>query len=70
MTTKQLATLVAKQSDGVSVGLGTTNGKDVLHLIRRRNDEKGISASAQTIPATKAAWDVHPWNKESLYGAA
>ena len=64
-TPRELASRVAKQSSGVSVKFGRTNGQDVLHLIRRRNDEGRTSASV-TIPATAPAWNLHPWNKEKM----
>jgi hypothetical protein len=61
LSPKQLATKVAKESKGVSVRHGKTNGQDVLHLVRRN------PAESLTIPATSAAWDAHPWNDASLY---
>lgn len=61
LSPKRLATKIAKESTGVSVRHGNTNGQDVLHLVRRD------PAESLTIPATSAAWDLHPWNDASLY---
>lgn len=60
LSPKALATVVAKQSSGVSVRLGKTNGQPVLHLIRRQRG--ATEAASLTIPATQTDWDLHPWN--------
>jgi len=62
LSAQQLATKVAKESYGVSVRIGRTNGRDVLHLIRRRDDSKGRTAASQTIPADLTTWQLHEWN--------
>jgi hypothetical protein len=61
LSPKELATVVAKQSTGVSVKHGHSNGGDVLHLIHRKMRQ------AQTIPATLVAWNLHEWNDSPPY---
>ena len=61
LSPSELATVVAKQSTGVSVKLGLTNGQAVLHLIHRKLRD------SRTIPATLIAWNLHPWNTEHPY---
>lgn len=58
---RELSLAVAKQSLGVSVKPGRTNGAPVLHLIQRRNDAAGRPAASSTI-ASEADWSEHPWN--------
>lgn len=60
-TARELSTTVVKQSTGVIVKPGRTNGAPVLHLIQRRNDEAGRPAASTTI-ACEADWSEHPWN--------
>lgn len=62
LTPREIARRIAKETSGISVREGRTNGKPVLHLKRRRNDAKGITAASVTIPATAMEWDLHPWN--------
>jgi hypothetical protein len=62
LSPRELSTKIAKESSGIVIRVGRTNGKDVLHLRRQRNDEKGIEAASVTIPATVTAWDLHEWN--------
>lgn len=64
LSPRELASRVAKQSSGVSIKFGRTNGQDVLHLIRRQKEN--VTAASDTIPATVTAWLLHPWNKEGL----
>lgn len=59
-----LAHRVVKQSSGVSVRIGRTNGHPVLHLIQRRNDDAGRVAESRTIHA-EAEWSYHEWNKHT-----
>lgn len=61
-TARALATTVAKTSDGISVKLGRTNGKPVLHLIQRQADDR--DAKSWTI-ASEAEWAAHPAHKEN-----
>lgn len=62
LSPKALATKIAKESNGVSIKFGRTNGRDVLHLVRKRDDEKGRKASSVTIIADLTTWQLHPWN--------
>lgn len=61
LSPRELATTVAKQSTGVSVRIGQTNGAPVLHLIRRKE------RTSRTIPATQVDWNIDPWNEASPY---
>ena len=61
LSPQQLATIVAKQSSGVSVRHGQTNGQAVLHLVSRKRRE------SLTLPATLQAWNLHPWNEQTPY---
>jgi hypothetical protein len=63
LTPQQLASRVARESDGISIKIGQVNGKPVLHLIRRRNEDKGILPESRDMEATETAWNLHPWNK-------
>jgi hypothetical protein len=56
---RKLATRVAKESAGISVKFGETNGETILHLINR--DIPGKIASRNLTNA--ADWAEHPWNK-------
>lgn len=60
---RKLATRVAKQSDGVSVKVGRTNGQPVLHLIKRQS--KTAQAASDTI-ATEPDWVDHSWNRDNI----
>lgn len=60
-TARELATAVAKQSDGVSVKIGETNGKPVLHLINRHMPS---NIAARDL-VNEADWAEHPWNKQN-----
>lgn len=62
LSPKSLATKIAKESNGVSIKFGRTNGQDVLHLVRKRDDEKGREAASVTIPADLTTWQLHDWN--------
>lgn len=55
-TARKLATTVAKESTGVSVKIGETNGLPVLHLIHR-----DLRTSVNI--TSEADWAEHPWNK-------
>lgn len=57
----ELATVVAKQSTGVSVRVGETNGEPVLHLMKRKE------RVSRTIPATVVHWNLDPWNESPPY---
>lgn len=63
LSPSELATMVAKQSTGVSVKVGQCNGEPVLHLIRRKE------RTSQTIPATIVDWNLHEWNEQTSYPA-
>lgn len=65
LSPRRLATKIAKESKGVSVRHGKTNGQPVLHLVRKMTPAH--DAESVTIPATSAAWAIHPWNDVSLY---
>ncbi len=56
---RALATTVAKQSNGVSVKIGETNGKPVLHLVNKNVAPKIASRNV----TSEAEWDAHPWNR-------
>lgn len=58
---KKLATQVAKQSTGISVKIGETNGKAVLHLVNRLMPGKIASQNV----VNEADWAEHPWNKQN-----
>ena len=58
---RKLATEVAKQSDGVSVKIGETNGKPVLHLVNRHLPSREASVNV----TCEADWSEHPWNKNN-----
>lgn len=60
-TARQLATAVAKQSDGISVKIGETNGKPVLHLINRNLPGKIASRNL----VSEADWAEHQWNRQA-----
>lgn len=60
-TARKLATRVAKESAGVSVKIGETNGKPVLHLIHR-----DLRKSVNLV--NEADWAEHPWNKYHKQG--
>lgn len=59
---RKLATRIAKESDGVSVKFGRTNGRFALHLIRRQG--KTTPAASTTI-FTEPDWVDHPWNRDN-----
>jgi hypothetical protein len=63
LSPQELLTVVAKQSTGVSVRLGQTNGQAVLHLVKRKLGKQG----SRTIPATLVAWNLHEWNESTSY---
>lgn len=68
LSPQQLATVVVKQSTGVSVKIGQCNGKAVLHLIRWANPAAGRKHSeSRTIGATVVDWNLDPWNEASPY---
>jgi hypothetical protein len=46
---RNLATSIARTSDGVVVKLGVTNGRNCLHLVVSRNDGAGRRADSVTI---------------------
>jgi hypothetical protein len=56
---RKLATRVAKESNGVSVKIGETNGKPVLHLVNRNMPSKFAARDL----VSEADWDEHPWNR-------
>lgn len=66
LSPQALATKIAKESNGVSIRHGRTNGLPVLHLIRRRDDAKDRTAASLTIPADLTEWRLHPWNTAGL----
>lgn len=55
---RQLATRVAKESNGVSVRIAATNGRNCLHLIHR-----DLKASNTIYEVWE--WAEHPWNRHS-----
>lgn len=59
---RKLATVVAKQSSGVSVKIGQTNGVAVLHLIKKTGTSETIFHAWQ--------WAEHPWNSQNIVKAA
>lgn len=60
---RELSTRVAKNSSGVSVKLGRTNGHPVLHLIQREDPNSKPPREAESVTiASEAEWDAHPWN--------
>lgn len=61
LSPQELATVVAKQSTGVSVKIGQCNGAPVLHLMRRKQRD------SRTIPATLVDWNLHEWNESTPY---
>lgn len=63
LSPQELATVVAKQSNGVSVKIGECNGEPVLHLMRRKERD------SSTIPATIVDWNLHEWNASTPYPA-
>ena len=63
LSPREIATRVAKESSGVSVKFGKTNGEPVLHLIRRQTDK--VEAASDTIQADILAWESHPWNQQA-----
>lgn len=68
LSPQQLATKIVKESTGVSVKIGQTNGKAVLHLIRWAKPDAGREHSeSHTIDATTVAWNLDPWNEASPY---
>lgn len=56
---RKLATRVAKESSGVSVKIGETNGMPVLHLVSRNLPSKFAARNVES----EADWDEHPWNR-------
>lgn len=58
---RKLATRVAKESNGISVKIGETNGAPVLHLINRNMPSKYASRNVTSV----AEWDDHPWNRQN-----
>lgn len=60
-TARELSHAVVKQSHGVSVRTGRTNGRPILHLIQRENPSQGREAASETI-ASAAEWNLHRWN--------
>jgi hypothetical protein len=58
---RKLATRVAKESSGISVKIGETNGKPVLHLVNRNMPPKIASRNL----TSAADWDEHPWNRQN-----
>lgn len=63
---RELSTQVAKQSTGVSVKLGRTNGRPVLHLIQHRADDAKPPREAESFTiASEAEWAAHPWNRHN-----
>jgi hypothetical protein len=62
LSPRKLATKIAKESHGVVIRQGRTNGQDVLHLQRLRDEAKKVEAASLTIPAKLSEWTYHPWN--------
>jgi hypothetical protein len=58
---RKLATRVAKESNGVSVKIGQTNGHPVLHLVNRNMPSKFAARNV----TSEADWDEHPWNRQN-----
>jgi hypothetical protein len=54
------ATQIAKQSDGVSIKRGRTNGHPVLHLVRKATET--VEAASVTLRSA-SEWYGHEWNK-------
>lgn len=63
-TATELATRVAKQSSGVKVKFGRTNGQAVLHLVRKHPEvgDDGSIRGSETIKSV-SDWDQHRWNR-------
>lgn len=62
LSPRELASRIARETDGIVIRQGTTNGKAVLHLQRQRNIDNGIEAASVTIPASVMEWELHDWN--------
>lgn len=58
---RKLATRVAKESGGISVKIGSTNGVPVLHLVNRNLPSKYAARDLTSV----AEWDEHPWNRQN-----
>lgn len=56
---RKLATRIAKESSGVIVKFGRTNGRHCLHLCQSGKDAKYIMS--ETIYSVEE-WNLHPWN--------